>query len=113
MSCGPYIPVIKAEFGKAITRDEINNEFERTDVALVVGANDVTNPVARNDAGSPIYGMPILNVDKATTVIVVKRSLSPGFAGIKNPLFENEKTLMFFSDAKAAIEGLTKEMSSL
>ncbi|MDP3920629.1 MAG: NAD(P)(+) transhydrogenase (Re/Si-specific) subunit beta [Candidatus Omnitrophota bacterium] len=93
--------------------DEINSEFERTDVALVVGANDVTNPVARNEVGSPIYGMPILNVDKARTVIVVKRSLSPGFAGIKNPLFESEKTLMFFADAKKAIEGLTKEMNSL
>lgn len=90
--------------------DDINSEFERTDVALVIGANDVTNPVARTQKGSPIYGMPILNVDKARSIIVVKRSLSPGFAGIKNPLFENEKALMFFGDAKGAIEGLVREL---
>ena len=88
--------------------DEINDDFARTDVALVVGANDVVNPSARDDAGSPIYGMPILNVDKATTRVVVKRSLSPGFAGIDNPLFYEEGTLMLFADAKDALEALAK-----
>lgn len=93
--------------------DNINPEFEQTDVAIVIGANDVTNPSARNDRGSPIYGMPILDVDKAKSVIVVKRSLSPGFAGIKNPLFENNNTMMYFADGKAAIDALTKELKSL
>ena len=88
--------------------DEINDEFARTDVALVVGANDVVNPSARDDSSSPIYGMPILNVDKATTSIVVKRSLSPGFAGIDNPLFYKDSTLMLFADAKAALEDLSR-----
>jgi len=91
--------------------DRINSEFESTDVVLIIGANDVTNPVARTERGSPIYGMPILDVDKARAAIVVKRSLSPGYAGIKNPLFENDKTLMLFDDAKRAIEGLVKELS--
>lgn len=93
--------------------DVINPEFNRTDVALVVGANDVTNPVARNEKGSPIYGMPILDVDQARSAIVIKRSLSPGFAGIKNPLFENQNTMMLFGDAKAMIEQLVKELKSL
>jgi NAD(P) transhydrogenase subunit beta len=82
-------------------------------VALVVGANDVVNPSARDDSTSPIYGMPILDVDKATTSIVIKRSLSPGFAGIDNPLFYNENNLMFFADAKGAIQdviGAVKEL---
>jgi NAD(P) transhydrogenase subunit beta len=93
--------------------DEINPEFERTDVALVVGANDVTNPAARADRSSPIYGMPILDVDKARSVIVLKRSMGRGYAGIDNPLYLNPKTGMFFADAKkglaeliAAIKGL-------
>ena len=85
--------------------DQINDEFERTDVAIVVGANDVTNPSARDVPDSPIYGMPILNVDHARHVIVLKRSMSPGFAGIDNPLFYNEKTSMLFADAK---DGLTR-----
>ncbi|MBI1978340.1 MAG: NAD(P)(+) transhydrogenase (Re/Si-specific) subunit beta [Candidatus Omnitrophica bacterium] len=93
--------------------DVINPEFEQTDVALVIGANDVTNPSARNQPGSPIYGMPILNVDKAKSIVVIKRSLSPGFAGIKNPLFENEKTVMFFDDGRAAVEQITKEVKNL
>ncbi|GAB6164068.1 NAD(P)(+) transhydrogenase (Re/Si-specific) subunit beta [Thermostilla marina] len=83
--------------------DEINPEFAETDVALVIGANDVVNPVARTDPNSPIAGMPILDVDKARTVVVIKRSLSPGFAGIPNPLFAAENTLMYFGDGKKAI----------
>ena len=90
--------------------DQINSEFEQTDVALVIGANDVTNPAARNQPASPIYGMPILNVDKARSVIVVKRSLSPGFAGIKNPLFEKENSMMLFQDAKGAAEQMLKDL---
>ena len=86
--------------------DESNEEFPRTDVALVIGANDVTNPDARNNQGSPIYGMPILNVDDAQTVVVLKRSMNPGFAGIENPLFLNPKTVMLFGDAKASITDL-------
>ncbi len=93
--------------------DEINAEFERADAVIVVGANDVTNPAARNEPGSPIYGMPILNVDKARSIIVIKRSLSPGFAGIKNPLFENDKTMMLYGDAKAMLDGLVKELKSI
>jgi NAD(P) transhydrogenase subunit beta len=86
--------------------DEANPEFPRTDVALVIGANDVTNPDARSNQGSPIYGMPILNVDQAQSVVVLKRSMSPGFAGIDNPLFVNPKTVMLFGDAKESVAGL-------
>jgi NAD(P) transhydrogenase subunit beta len=91
----------------------INPEFDRADVALVVGANDVVNPSARNEPGSPIYGMPILNADKARSVLVIKRSLAPGFSGIKNPLFENDKTMMLFGDAKEMLDQLAKELKSL
>lgn len=87
--------------------DTINPTFEQTDVAIVLGANDVTNPLAREDKGSPIYGMPILNVDKAKTVVVVKRSLSPGFAGLPNPLFAKDNTLMLFGDGKGAVVDIT------
>ena len=83
--------------------DEINPSFEQTDVSIVIGANDIVNPDARNDPSSPIAGMPILNVDQSRTVIVIKRSLSPGFAGIPNPLFAADNTLMFFGDAKQAV----------
>jgi NAD(P) transhydrogenase subunit beta len=83
--------------------DEINPEFAQTDVALVIGANDVTNPAARDDPASPIYGMPILDVDKAASVIVMKRSMSPGFAGIDNRLYVAPKTQMLFGDAKESV----------
>ncbi|MBN1395231.1 MAG: NAD(P)(+) transhydrogenase (Re/Si-specific) subunit beta [Pirellulales bacterium] len=90
-------------YDKLKEMDEVNPTFSQTDVAIVIGANDVVNPVARTDPHSPIAGMPILDVDKARTVVVVKRSLSPGFAGIPNPLFAADNTLMYFSDGKKAI----------
>ncbi|HEY3543864.1 MAG TPA: NAD(P)(+) transhydrogenase (Re/Si-specific) subunit beta [Gaiellaceae bacterium] len=93
--------------------DDANPEFSRTDVAVVVGANDVVNPDARNNQGSPIYGMPILNVDDAQTVVVLKRSMNPGFAGIENPLFYNPKTVMLFGDAKESIVKLAQDVKSL
>jgi H+-translocating NAD(P) transhydrogenase subunit beta len=93
--------------------DDANSEFPRTDVALVIGANDVTNPDARNNKGSPIYGMPILNVDDAQSVVVLKRSMNPGFAGIENPLFVNPKTVMLFGDAKQSISDLITDVKAL
>lgn len=93
--------------------DDINDEFSRTDVAIVIGANDVTNPAARNDASSPIYGMPILNVDKAKSVIVLKRSMNSGFAGIDNPLFYGEGTSMLFGDAKKSVTEVAEELKAL
>jgi NAD(P) transhydrogenase subunit beta len=90
--------------------DTINSEFPQCDVALVVGANDVTNPAARHDKSSPIYGMPILDVDKARTVLVIKRSMNPGFAGIDNELYYLDKTLMLFGDAKFFVTGIIKEL---
>jgi H+-translocating NAD(P) transhydrogenase subunit beta len=93
--------------------DEANPEFARTDVAVVVGANDVVNPDARTNHGSPIYGMPILNVDDAQAVVVLKRSMNPGFAGIENPLFYNPKTVMLFGDAKASIAQLAHDVKTL
>jgi NAD(P) transhydrogenase subunit beta len=93
--------------------DEINGEFERADVALIIGANDVVNPAARNDKTSPIYGMPILNADKAQNVIVLKRSMNPGFAGIENELFYNDKTSLLFGDAKASLSKLVTEMKTV
>jgi NAD(P) transhydrogenase subunit beta len=93
--------------------DEINGEFARTDVALIIGANDVTNPAARNVTDSPIYGMPILDVDKAGSVIVLKRSMSSGFAGIDNPLFYDPKTQMLFGDAKASVGEVLGEVQNL
>ena len=98
-------------YDKLLDMDEINGEFPQTDVALVIGANDVTNPAARNDASSPIYGMPILDVDKARTVMVIKRSMSPGFAGIDNPLYYLDKTLMLFGDAKAFVGSIVRELT--
>ncbi len=93
--------------------DEINNEFARTDVAIVIGANDVTNPAARTDSSSPIYGMPILNVDQAQSVIMMKRSMSSGFAGVQNELFFLDKTMMLFGDAKDSVEKITSEVKDL
>ena len=93
--------------------DDINDEFARTDVAIVIGANDVTNPAARSDASSPIYGMPILNVDKSRSVIVLKRSMRSGFAGIDNPLFYGDGTTMLFGDAKKSVSEVTEELKAL
>ncbi len=93
--------------------DDINDEFSRTDVTLVIGANDVTNPAARTDESSPIYGMPILNVDQSHAVIVLKRSMSSGFAGIENPLFYADNTSMLFGDAKKSVAEVTEELKAL
>ena len=97
-------------YDRLVEMDEINGEFPQCDVALVIGANDVTNPAARHDQSSPIYGMPILDVDKARTVMVIKRSMSPGFAGIDNELYYLDKTLMLFGDAKAFTTEILKEL---
>jgi H+-translocating NAD(P) transhydrogenase subunit beta len=93
--------------------DEINPEFSRTDVTLVIGANDVTNPAAKNEPGSPIYGMPILEVDRSGSVIVLKRSMASGFAGIDNPLFYDPKTALLFGDAKQSVSDITSEVQGL
>jgi H+-translocating NAD(P) transhydrogenase subunit beta len=98
-------------YDKLLDMDDVNGEFPQTDVALIIGANDVTNPAARNDASSPIYGMPILDVDKARTVMVIKRGMSPGFAGIDNPLYYFDKTLMLFGDAKSFVGSLVRELT--
>ncbi len=100
-------------YDKLYEMDEINGEFPQADVALVIGANDVTNPAARHDKGSPIYGMPILDVDRARTVMVIKRGMSPGFAGIDNELYYMDKTLMLFGDAKAFLTSLVREMAAV
>jgi len=98
-------------YDKLLDMDEINGELPQTDVALVIGANDVTNPAARTDPSSPIYGMPILDVDKARTVMVIKRSMSPGFAGIDNPLYYLDNTLMLFGDAKQFVNSIVRELT--
>jgi H+-translocating NAD(P) transhydrogenase subunit beta len=100
-------------YDKLYDLDSINNEFERADAAVVIGANDVLNPVARDVKDSPLYGMPILNVDKAKSVIIIKRSLAPGFAGIDNPIFYMDKTMMFFRDAKKGLAEIVEEVKSL
>ncbi len=100
-------------YEKLIELDKINADFQNTDVVIVVGANDVVNPLAREKTGSPIDGMPILDVDKARTVVMIKRSLSPGYAGVKNPLFEFDNTLMVFLDAKEALQGILDELKTM
>jgi NAD(P) transhydrogenase subunit beta len=100
-------------YDKLFEMDDINSEFAQADVALVIGANDVTNPAARHDKASPIYGMPILNTDHAHTVMVIKRSMNPGFAGIDNELYYMDKTLMLFGDAKSFVSSIVKELSAV
>ena len=99
-------------YDKLLEMDEINNDFPMTDVALVVGANDVVNPLARSDKDSPIAGMPILDADKARTVMIIKRGMSPGFAGIDNELYYMDKSLMLFGDAKGFVTSIVKELGS-
>jgi NAD(P) transhydrogenase subunit beta len=99
-------------YDKLLEMEEANSELAQTDVALIIGANDVTNPAARHQKGSPIYGMPILEVDKARTIMVIKRSMKPGFAGIENELYYLDKTVMLFGDAKAIVGQLVKEHST-
>ncbi len=101
------------DYDKLVDMDDINNEFPNTDVVLVVGANDVVNPAAHNDPNSPIYGMPILEVDKAKNIIVNKRSMKPGYAGIENELFYNPKTSMLFGDAKSALTKVVQELKNM
>ncbi len=98
-------------YDKLKEMDDANSDLPQTDVALIIGANDVTNPAARTDQSSPIYGMPILDVDKARTVMVIKRSMNPGFAGIDNPLYYMDKTLMLFGDAKGFVGDIVRELS--
>ena len=98
-------------YDRLLDMDAINPDFPQTDVALIIGANDVTNPAAKTDQGSPIYGMPILEVDKARTVMVIKRSMNPGFAGIDNPLYYEDKTLMLFGDAKGFVGDIVRELT--
>ena len=97
-------------YDRLVEMDDINGDMPQTDVALVIGANDVTNPAARSDQSSPIFGMPIIDVDKAHTVMVIKRSMNPGFAGIDNPLYYLDRTLMLFGDAKQFVGGIVKEL---
>ncbi|HYM91021.1 MAG TPA: NAD(P)(+) transhydrogenase (Re/Si-specific) subunit beta [bacterium] len=99
-------------YDKLLGIDEINPEFAQADVALVIGANDITNPAARHDRGSPLYGMPILDVDKARTVMVIKRSMKPGFAGIENELYYLDRTLMLFGDAKSFVGEIVKALAA-
>jgi NAD(P) transhydrogenase subunit beta len=98
-------------YDKVVEMDEINSDFPRTDMALVIGANDVVNPAAVNDRTSPLAGMPILRAFEANTVMVIKRGMSPGFAGIDNELYYMEKTLMPFGDAKSFVAGIVKELN--
>jgi H+-translocating NAD(P) transhydrogenase subunit beta len=101
------------DYSKLVEMEEINPEFGTTDVVLIVGANDVVNPAAKNNPASPIYGMPILDVDNASHIIVNKRSMNAGYAGIENELFYNPKTSMLFGDAKDALTKLVTELKSM
>ncbi len=98
-------------YDRLLDMDDMNSDLPQTDAALIIGANDVTNPAARSDQSSPIYGMPIIEVDKARTAMVIKRSMSPGFAGIDNPLYYADKTLMLFGDAKAFVGDIVRELA--
>ena len=104
---------VDIDYEDLIEMDEINKDFSDSDVCLIVGANDVVNPSARNNPDSPIYGMPILDVDKSRTVIVNKRTMNPGFAGIQNELFGFENTVMVFGDAKEMLTNLFKDLKEL
>ena len=97
-------------YDKLLDMETINPEFPQIDVALIIGANDVTNPAARKNPGSPIYGMPILDVDKTRTVMVIKRGMSPGFAGIDNELYYSDKTLMLFGDARTFVGDIVRQL---
>jgi NAD(P) transhydrogenase subunit beta len=98
-------------YDRLVEMDDINPEMGQVDVCLVVGANDVVNPAARHEKSSPIFGMPIIDADKAKTVLAIKRTMNPGFAGIENELYFADNTLMLFGDAKAVIGDLVKQMS--
>ena len=100
-------------YERLVEMSNINPTFEQTDVTIVIGANDVVNPVARTDPSSPIAGMPILDVDKSDVVVVIKRSLSPGFAGIPNPLFAADNTLMLFGDGREAVVEIIKSLQQI
>ena len=101
------------DYDKLIEMEDINSEFQNTDAVLVVGANDVVNPAAHNDPASPIYGMPILDVENAKSIIINKRSMNPGYAGIENELFFNQKTSMLFGDAKDVLTKLVQELKNM
>jgi H+-translocating NAD(P) transhydrogenase subunit beta len=100
-------------YEKMVEMEEINDQFHDVDIAVVIGANDVVNPAAKNDPASPIYGMPILNVDQAKRIFVLKRGKGAGFAGIENDLFVDEKTSLLFGDAKSTLQRLVSEMKNL
>jgi NAD(P) transhydrogenase subunit beta len=98
-------------YDKLVEMEDINPDMPQVDVAIVLGANDVVNPAARHDKGSPIYGMPIIDADKARMVLAVKRTMNPGFAGIENELYYRENTWMLFGDAKAVVTDVVKQLS--
>ena len=103
----------EVSYERLLEMDDINPTFEQTDVTIVIGANDVVNPAARTDPNSPIAGMPILDVDKSDVVVVIKRSLSPGFAGIPNPLFAADNALMLFGDGREAVVEVTRALQQI